>query len=465
MINRVLIRIKVIQLLYSHLLIENHFMLETQPSAPTKEKRFAYSLYLDILMLTVRIARRIEKKNGYYPLADTRFIKKILIDDQIKSLEMKYRHENFIFSAAEAALIEKVTDSGLFKNFLRDVQSGKEDDQIWEKLMNIIILQDAYLNNLIQKRENYTLAGVERTKSMLSDTFKKFYSSHDNLEDALKILDASMQKSRELYFRLLLLPVELTKLRRNQIDMNRQKFIPSSDDLNPNMRFVDNGLAEVLASDESISEYCKKNEITWETTDNTLLEHLLKKIFESDVYEEYMSFPATDFVTDCEFWRNAFKHIIFEDEFFLDTLEMESVFWNDDLDIIGTFFLKTLKRIEDTGITRDAVMPMYKDEEDAVFGSHLFEDVVRNKDKYRRYIDDCIDVKHWDTERLAFMDVVVIMTALAEIINFPKIPLVVSINEYVEIAKSYSTPKSGGFVNGILSTISTRLKDEGIINK
>ena len=95
MINRVLIRIKVIQLLYSYLLIENHFMLESQPSAPTKEKRFAYSLYLDMLMLIVRLSERIEKRGGVYPLADTRFIKKILADDKIKSLQMKYRHEDF----------------------------------------------------------------------------------------------------------------------------------------------------------------------------------------------------------------------------------------------------------------------------------------------------------------------------------------------------------------------------------
>ncbi len=108
---------------------------------------------------------------------------------------------------------------------------------------------------------------------------------------------------------------------------------------------------------------------------------------------------------------------------------------------------------------------MYKDEEDAAFGKKLFMDVVKNKDVYRRYIDDSVSSDKWDTDRLAFMDVVVTMTALSEIINFPKIPLVVSINEYIEIAKSYSTSKSGAFVNGLLYSITNKLREEGKIQK
>ena len=177
-----------------------------------------------------------------------------------------------------------------------------------------------------------------------------------------------------------------------------------------------------------------------------------------------MDFPATDLHEDTEFWRNVCKQIILHDEDFLEALEEESVFWNDDLEIIGTFVLKTMKRFEEDD-TRGAVLPMYKDEEDARFGSHLFADVVRNKDLYRRYIDDFINTEHWDTDRLAVMDVIITMTALAEIMNFPKIPLVVSINEYIELAKSYSTSKSGAFVNGLLSSIIGRLREEGRIQK
>ena len=465
MINRVLIRIKVIQLLYSYLLIENHFMLESQPSAPTKEKRFAYSLYLDMLVLMVKISERIEKRGGYRPLDDTRFIKKILADETIKNLLKKYRIEPFPFEAYAEPLAESIKESGLYKNYLKskNAEAG-EDDQIWENITNYFILPDARLNAAIAKRDNYTMRGVDRMKGMLEETFKNFYASRDNLDDALKTLQLSMKKARDLYFRLLILPSEIVRLRESRIEDNRTKYLPTAEDLNPNMRFVENAFVRAVNANEEVTEYCEENKISWLPAHKDLLESLLKSIMESDLYAEYMDFPATDLQTDTEFWRNAFKQIILHNEDFLEALETESVFWNDDLEIIGTFVLKTMKRFEERPDS-NPVLPMYKDEEDARFGRHLFTDVVRNKDVYRRYIDDFVNTEHWDTDRLAFMDVVITMTALAEIINFPKIPLVVSINEYIELAKSYSTSKSGGFINGLLSSIVGRLREEGKINK
>ena len=465
MINRVLIRIKVIQLLYSYLLIENHFMLESKPSAPTKEKRYAYSLYLDMLVLMVKISENIEKRGGYRPLEDTRFIKKLLADDTIKALLKRYRIEPFKFESSVAPLAEQIKESGLYKNFLKSQNSSEgEDDQIWENITKMFLYPDARLRSGFAQRENYTIGGVERMKGMLEETFKNFYASRDNLDDALNSLRFSMNKARDLYFRLLILPVELVRLRESQIEENREKYLPSAEDLNPNMRFVENRFVSAVADNAEVSDYCEENRISWLPDHKDLLERLLKRIMESDLYAEYMDFPATDLHEDTEFWRNVCKQIILHDEDFLEALEEESVFWNDDLEIIGTFVLKTMKRFEEDD-TRGAVLPMYKDEEDARFGSHLFADVVRNKDLYRRYIDDFINTEHWDTDRLAVMDVIITMTALAEIMNFPKIPLVVSINEYIELAKSYSTSKSGAFVNGLLSSIIGRLREEGRIQK
>ena len=466
MINRVLIRIKVVQLLYSYLLIENHFMLESQPSAPTKEKRFAYSLYLDILWLIVRLSNAIVKRGGYKPLADTRFIKKILADEKIKSLQIKYEREPFQFAGLVDSLADQISESALYKRYMKDQGTDKgDDDQIWEKIMKLIVFPNPALNQAFTTRENYTLRGVERMQEMLKETFKKFYASRDNLDEALQTLKESMEKAEELYYRLLLLPVELVRMREDQLEDNRNKYLPTDEDLNPNLRFVENALVRDIAENPTFVEYCEKHQLSWIADDRVMMESLLKKILESETYEEYMSFPMTDMQTDCDLWRNVFKQIIFHDEDFLDTMETKSVFWNDDLDIIGTFVLKTIRRFENWDGVSDPILPPYKDDEDESFGRLLFSDVVRNKDVYRRYIDDCIDASHWDSERLAFMDVIVAMTALAEIINFPKIPLVVSFNEYIEIAKSYSTSKSGGFVNGLLYTITNRLIDEGIIHK
>ena len=466
MINRVLIRIKVIQLLYSYLLIENHFMLESQPSAPTKEKRFAYSLYLDMLVLMVRVAEEIEKRGGYRPLEDTRFIKKILADEKLKSLLGKYRYEAFPLEGAVSSVVDAVKESGVYKNYIKNMDADQgDDDQVWERLFNLVIMVNPLLNNLFTRRENYTLRGVDRMREMMQTTFENFYSSRDNIDDALRSLAKSMDKARELYFRLLILPVELTNLREMQLDDNRNKYVPTDEDLNPNMRFVDNQLVEALRNDPDINDYVERNKLSWLPDERVMLERLLKEIMESDIYYDYMNFPETDYHTDCEFWRNVFKHIIFHSEEFLETLETQSVFWNDDLEIIGTFFLKTLKRFEESGPDCHPILPMYKDDEDASFGRQLFSEVVKNKDVYRRYIHDTIKKDKWDADRLAFMDVVIAMTALAEIINFPKIPLAVSINEYIEIAKSYSTAKSGAFLNGILYSITNKLREEGKINK
>lgn len=465
MINRVLIRIKVIQLLYSYLLIENNFMLESQPTPPTKEKRFAYSLYLDTLVLMTKVASKIERRGAGRPLENTRFINKITADDKVRTLINRYHMEEFPFESVVDQIAAAVKESGIYKHFIKLQDDGTQmADSVWQELFDLIISRDADYNALIEKRPNFTLRGVDRMKQMMADTFRKFFASRDNIDDALAELGKSLDKARELYLRLLALPADITFLRERRIEDNRRKFIRTEEDINPNMRFVENQLAQRLAHDPAILPVLDKRGASWLPDDRQLLERILKEIMNSTVYKEYMDFPVTDMKMDCELWRNLMKQVIFQNEDFLEYLEDKSVFWNDDLEIIGTFVLKTFKRMEDEDAT-GAVLNMYKDEEDARFGRDLFTRVVRNKDSYRSLIDKAIEGGAWDTERLAFMDVVIIMTALAEITGFPKIPLQVSVNEYIELAKSYSTPKSGAFVNGVLGNIIKKLQEEGKLDK
>ena len=230
------------------------------------------------------------------------------------------------------------------------------------------------------------------------------------------------------------------------------------------MRFVENQFVAALRENPDIYKYVSENKLSWLPEDERMLTALLRSIKESDIYYDYMNFPATDYHTDCEFWRNVFKFIIFSDPDFAETLEDKSVFWNDDMDIIGTFLLKTIKRFDSENHS-DAVLPKFKDDEDARFGAELFSAVVRNREKYRSYIDMFVNSDSWDSDRLAFMDVVVMLTAIAEILNFPKIPTSVSINEYIEIAKCYSTGKSGAFINGLLASVIPQLRADGILTK
>lgn len=487
MINRVLIRIKVVQLLYSYLLVENKFAIESQPVSPTKEKRFAYSLYLDMLALMADIASDITRRGGATPLYDTRFIQRISKDERVRAIVMRNASASVFPAEIMKDLTDKVKESGLYKKFLKSENPGSAaDEKIWQEIFNTIIMSDPALSREIAGMENYSPSGVERMRKMMDSTFSNFYASSDYLPDALKTLKLSMERARELYFRLLDLPVKLVALANMEIDERRKKFLATPEDRNPNLRFVENELVEYLSHSESLDAGLKRYGESMTEDDDPMLRSLLRAIESSDIYKEYMEFPATDFERDCDFWKNVYKKIIFDNPAFLEAMEEKSVFWNDDLDIIGTFVIKTVRRISDNVKKAEeegdgtialkegrlypvndaeVILPMYKDKEDEHFGEELFSAVVNNKETYREYIDKALDTRLWEADRLAYMDVVVILTAIAEILNFPSIPLTVSLNEYIEIAKSYSTAKSGQFVHGVLSNIIRNLKEEGILLK
>ncbi|MDE5789768.1 MAG: transcription antitermination protein NusB [Muribaculaceae bacterium] len=465
MINRVLIRIKAIQILYSYLLVEKKFSFESMPSLPTKEKRFAYALYLDMLVLMYRVARSIQRRGGDEPLADTRFIKRLANDEQLKPLLAKYRTMHFPFEGAVDRIAEALKNSAYYKNWLKKSESGElgAEEGLWKDIFNIFVIPDKGVNEAISQRENFTLKGVERMKELMETTFTGFLASQDDGTDAAKAFAKSIDMARELYFLLLLLPVELTDLRERQLEENRNKYLTTEEDLNPNLKFVENSLVEEIRRNETISSFVEKNKLSWMQTDPFMMESLLKAIMESEIYAEYMEDPVSSPTKDMEFWKNVFKKVVLENQDFLEYLEDKSVFWNDDLEIMSTFALKTMRRLSEGD--RNAVLDKFKDEEDARFGYDLIRYVLKNKDEYRGYIDEALVEHRWDRDRLAFMDVLVIETALAEILNFPKIPLSVSVNEYIEIAKSYSSAKSGGFVNGLLGSVLKNLKESGKLLK
>ncbi len=467
MINRVLIRIKVVQLLYSYFLVQNNFTVQSAPSAPTKEKRFAHTLYLDYLYLMMDIAASINQRTKFSPLYETRFIQRLLSDNIMKSVSSKYSGGRFPLEGCVDDLCERIKNSSIYKNFLKDTKS---DSKIWPEIFRHFISVDPKINSTAEGFENYSLRGVDRAKEMIAQTFQEFASSQDNIDDGLVDLKVSLEKARELYFRLLMLPIDITYQREVDLDERRHRYLKSDEDMNPNPKFIDNELVKLLNENEEIKEFAKKNKISWLEQDRDLIKHLLKKILESDLYKDYMADPVSDLHEDCDFWRKAMRHIILADAQFLEGLESMSVFWNDDLDIMGEFVLKTFRRFEEKASDPDSkiedpVLPMYKDTEDAKFGKELFEATVRNNAVYRGYINEALNRQHWESDRLAYMDVVIMETAIAEILNFPKIPIQASLNEYIEIAKCYSSSKSGSFINGLLASVITNLKESGKLRK
>ncbi|MFZ4456259.1 MAG: transcription antitermination factor NusB [Bacteroidales bacterium] len=290
-----------------------------------------------------------------------------------------------------------------------------------------------------------------------------FYQKEDrSLAAAEKELMFSLEKSYELYHFMLLLMVELTELQERKLDSARNKYLPSASDKNPSLRFIDNQFIKQLKSNLDFQKYCNNQKISW-TNESEFLKQMLDKVLTSELYQSYIAETEVSYAADREFWRSTFKNLILEDEYLSEVLESISLYWNDDLDVIGTFVLKSIKQFKPESGENQALLPMFKASDDRDFAFTLFCQSILKEKEYRELID--AHTKNWEMERIAFMDIVIMQTAVAELLNFPSIPVNVTLNEYIELAKAYSTPKSGVFVNGVLDSIINQLKSEKKILK
>lgn len=290
-----------------------------------------------------------------------------------------------------------------------------------------------------------------------------FYQKEDrSLAAAEKELMFSLEKSYELYHFLLLLMVELTDLQERKLDTARNKFLPSATDKNPNLKFIDNLFIKQLRSNLQFQKYCNNQKISW-TNEQEFLKKMLDQILSSEIYEAYIAADSNQYDADREFWRSVFKNIILEDEYLAEVLESISLYWNDDLEVIGTFVLKSIKQFKAEEGENQPLLPMFKAAEDRDFAVNLFCQAILKEKEYRALIET--QTQNWEMDRIAFMDIVIMQVAIAEIFHFESIPTTVTLNEYIELAKSYSTPKSGVFVNGVLDGVIKQLKAERKIMK
>ncbi|MCI7586145.1 MAG: transcription antitermination protein NusB [Bacteroidales bacterium] len=283
------------------------------------------------------------------------------------------------------------------------------------------------------------------------------------LTTAKKELTKSLDKSYELYNALLKLMIELTDVQDLRLDEAKHKFLPTEEDLNPNMRFVENEFVKRLRADQTLADFVDDKKINWRD-DELFVRLLLDKILRSEEYQEYMEMPKTSLVRDGEVWYQLMKKVVLPDENLLEHLQSMSVYYtDDDLQIIGQFVMKTIRRFEDE--EAQPILPQYKNDDDSKFGEQLFSKAVAEMEENNSYIDQFVKTEKWDVERIALMDRVVMCTALTEIRNYPSIPVNVSLNEYIELAKDYSTPRSGQFVNGILNAVVNKLRADKVIIK
>ena len=283
-----------------------------------------------------------------------------------------------------------------------------------------------------------------------------------NLDTAEKELFFSLSKAYALYNYLLLLMVEVTKQANKKLNAAKNKLIPTKEELFPNTKFVENRFIAQLEVNKQLLDFAGNQKKTWEN-EADFVKSLCEQIMESDIYKEYMASETSSYEEDREVWRKIYKKIIFNNAELDQVLEDQSLYWNDDKEIVDTFVLKTIKRFEEKNGAKQELLPEFKDDEDQDFARRLFRRAILNSDYYRHLISE--NTKNWDLDRVAFMDVIIMQIALAEVLSFPNIPVSVSLNEYVEIAKLYSTPKSGGFINGTLDGIVNQLKKENKLTK
>jgi N utilization substance protein B len=277
---------------------------------------------------------------------------------------------------------------------------------------------------------------------------------------AEKELFHSLEQTYHLYHLILLLVKDVTFYAEQRIEAAKNKLRPTPEERNPNTRFIDNIFALSCAKNKALNEYATEHKLSWANSPE-VIKDIYEIIVASDFYAEYMKKPFVSYKEDRDFWVKILKRSVLESEELLSALEEQSVYWNDDLDIVLSFVIKTIKKFDSSDSQQ--LLPMFKDNEDKEFASELFTKTILNQAEYKVLIDEY--TKNWDLDRIAFMDVVIMQIAICELLNFPTIPVSVTLNEYIEIAKQYSTDRSGNFINGVLDNIVNQLTKENKLIK
>lgn len=285
---------------------------------------------------------------------------------------------------------------------------------------------------------------------------------NNDLAKGEKELMKGINKIYDLYIYILLLLPELIDFGKERIDERKQKRIPNPEDLNPNTRFVDNPLLTKLSNNNALRREAEVRKLSW-ADEPELIKKIYNSIVDSEEFAAYMSNEDKSYVTEQKFVQSIFKKYVATEERLHSLFEDKSIYWVDDLEFINSMVVKTLGLLNEQANENTPLLPLLKDDEDRKFMLDLFHKTIIHEKEY----DDLIKPKlqNWEMERVAFMDVLLMKMAISEFLNFPSVPTKVSMNEYIEISKDYSTPQSKLFINGILDKILIDFKRDDKIQK
>ncbi len=292
-------------------------------------------------------------------------------------------------------------------------------------------------------------------------TYAYFQNGYHNIENAEKEFLFSLSKAYHLYNTLLLLVVAVTKMARKRYDVAAARADREGQE-RPSDRFAFNKFATQLEENTMLRTFVEEQRNIWDDKVE-FVKNLFLRIEESEMYQEFMASDDDSYDAHRELWRKIYKYFVEDNEDLSALLEEESLYWNDDKEIVDSFVLKTIKRFDEKNGKNQELLPEYTDVEDREYARRLFRAAIMNSDQYQRYMTEASH--NWDFSRLAYMDVVIMQLAIAEMLTFPAIPVSVTLNEYVELAKEYSTGRSAGYINGMLDTIARHLINTNKMHK
>ncbi|MBR2150042.1 MAG: transcription antitermination factor NusB [Prevotella sp.] len=295
-----------------------------------------------------------------------------------------------------------------------------------------------------------------RTK-IVQLTYAYYQNGSKNIDTAEKELLFSLSKAYDLYNYLLALIVSITRESRRHLEVAESRAKREGTPM-PSRKFADNRFALQLEQNKMLQDFMETQKKTW-SDEPEFVKKIYTSITECQVYKDYMESEEDCYQADREVWRKLYRTQI-ENNAALDALlEEQSLYWNDDKEVVDSFVLKTIKRFEEKNSTAQELLPEYDSEEDKEYARKLFRATILNANEYQHYMSE--SSRNWDFSRLAYMDIVIMQIAIAEMLTFPTIPISVTINEFVEISKLYSTPRSAGYINGMLDTIAHHLVNTG----
>ena len=284
----------------------------------------------------------------------------------------------------------------------------------------------------------------------------------EDLAKAEKELMFSIGKTYDLYHYLMLLVIEIADIAADKIEQALRKKMPTHEDLNPNRRFIDNSLVAQLRENEHLNAYISKSKLSWIN-----FQHIPRLMYNNmlswEPYMEYMKSQGKSFLSDKKFIIDLVTEFFPASEDLINCLEEQSIYWNDDMEYVLAMIEKTLRKFKAESGGKAELMPLFKNEEDEEFVKILFRKAVLNSKQYSELIDN--NTTNWEIERIALMDILDMKLAITEVIEFSEIPVKVTLNEYIEIAKYYCTSKSSTFVNGILDNIVKEIREKGLFKK